>query len=263
MEKVESADGTAIAFDRFGSGAPVVLVDGAFGNRGFPSAVADGLARHFTVLRYDRRGRHDSGDAPDYAPEREIEDLAAVVAAAGGRPAVFGMSSGACLALDAAEHGVPMSRLALYEPPFLVDDTRAPVPRDYVDTINRMVAEGRRGDAVEFVLTTAVEVPAEVVAQIRTHDPNWPAMEALAHTLAYDGVFIGELMRGRPLPAQRWANVTLPTLVIDGDASPGWARNGVAALARILPAARRASLPGQTHDVDAGVLVPVLVDFLS
>lgn len=144
----------------------------------------------------------------------------------------------------------------------MVDDTRPPLPADYVETLNRLIAAGRRGDAVEYALTTAVGIPAEFVAQVR-QDPNWPAMEAVAHTLAYDGAFQADLMRGRPLPADRWTDVTQPVLVIDGDASPDWARNGVGAVTTLLPTAHRASLPGQTHDVDAAVLVPVLVDYLS
>jgi pimeloyl-ACP methyl ester carboxylesterase len=259
---VRSADGTTIAVEAAGDGDPVVLVDGGFGSRAFPSAVAGLLSHHASAVRYDRRGRHESGDAAEYAIAREVEDLAAVLGAVGGRAAVFGMSSGACLALDGAQAGLPITRLALYEPPIVVDATRPPLPNDFVETLRRLVANGRRGDAVEYMLTTAVGVPGEAVAGVR-QDPAWAELEAVAHTLPYDAAIQFDLMRGTPLPADRWDRVTQPVLVVDGDASPAWARNGAAALADLLPAARRASLPGQTHDVDATVLVPVLVDFLT
>ena len=261
LSTVRSADGTSIAYEAAGSGPPVVLVDGGFGNRGFPNAVADLLAERFTAVRYDRRGRHDSGDAPDYAPAREVEDLAAVVGAVGGEVAVFGMSSGGVLALDAASAGVPMTRLAVYEPPFVVDGTRPPFPEDYADMLARLVGSGDRAGAVDLLLVEALGVPAEHLGALR-HDPNWPAMLALAHTLVYDATLQRGLDRGRPLPRDRWT-ITRPVLAIDGAASPAWARNAVAALADLLPTARRVSLPGQTHAVDAAVLVPVLVDFLG
>ncbi|HEX2133982.1 MAG TPA: alpha/beta hydrolase [Actinophytocola sp.] len=262
MSTVRSVDGTPIAYEPAGAGPAVVLVDGGFGNRGFPSAVADLLAERFTAVRYDRRGRHDSGDAPDYAPAREVEDLAAVIGAVigdgGGDVAVFGMSSGAVLALDAASAGVPMSRIAVYEPPFVVDDTRPPFPADYADTLARLVEAGDRAGAVELLLGEALGVPAEPLRR----DPNWPAMLALAHTLVYDATLQRGLDRGTPLPRDRWS-IDQPVLAIDGAASPAWARGAVAALAELLPTARRVSLPGQTHDVDARVLVPVLAGFFG
>lgn len=262
MRTVRSADGTTIAVKAMGSGDPVVLVDGGFGSTAFPSAVAELLSHHAVAVRYDRRGRHESGDAPEYAPEREVEDLAAVLAAVGGQAAVFGMSSGACLALDGAQAGLPITRLAVYEPPILVDATRPPLPDDFVETLRRLVATGRRGEAVEYMLTTAVSVPADAIASLR-QDPSWTKLEAVAHTLPYDATIQADLMRGQPLPEGRWDRVALPVLVIDGEASPAWARNGVAALADTLTAARHVSLPGQTHDVDAAVLVPVLLEFLT
>jgi pimeloyl-ACP methyl ester carboxylesterase len=171
VSSVTSRDGTTIAFDRTRSGPPIVLVGGAIQHRAIDprtAELADRLAQGFTVVHYDRRGRGDSGDTMPYAVEREVEDIEALIEEAGGSASLFGMSSGAVLTLEAAAHGLPIPRLALYEPPFVVDDTRPPVPEDYVDQLARMVAEGRRGDAVAFFLTAGVGMPAETVAPFGT-----------------------------------------------------------------------------------------------
>ena len=260
MTTVTSADGTAIAFDRSGDGPPLVLVGGALSDRVAAGSLAEALAPRFTVFAYDRRGRGDSGDTAPYAVDREIEDLGAIVAEAGASAFVFGHSSGAALALEAVARGLPATKLALYEPPFIVDDGHEPLPVDYVQRLTELAASGRRGDAVEFFLTTGPGVPPEVVAGMRS-EPFWPGMEKIAHTLAYDGAVMGDTMAGRPLPADRWASVTVPTLVMDGDQSPAWARNSVAALVGVLPNAERRSLEGQDHGAASEVLAPVLVEF--
>jgi pimeloyl-ACP methyl ester carboxylesterase len=260
MNTVTSGDGTTIAFDRSGEGPPLVLVGGALSDRLAAGSLTEALAPRFTVIAYDRRGRGDSGDTAPYAVEREIEDLEALVAEAGGSAFVFGHSSGAALALEASARGLPATKLALYEPPFIVDDGHEPLPDDYVERLARLAESGRRGDAVEYFLISGPGVPPEVVAGMRS-EPFWAGMERIAHTLAYDGAVMGDTMAGRPLPADRWASVTVPTLVMDGDQSPAWARNSVAALAEILPNAERRSLKGQDHGAASEVLAPVLVDF--
>ena len=143
----------------------------------------------------------------------------------------------------------------------MVDDTRAPVPKDYRERLTAMVWAGRRGDAVELFMTEAVGVPAEAVSPMRGA-PYWPGLEAVAHTLLYDDAIMGDLTSGMPLPAARWAGVTIPTLVIDGGESPAWARNAVQAIVDVLPQAARRSLDGQTHQVDPDVLAPLLHEFL-
>lgn len=265
MNTVTSNDGTTIAFDRMGSGPAVILVGGAFQHRAIDPRTAELaglLAERFTVVHYDRRGRGDSGDTLPYAVEREIEDLDALIQEMGGTAYVFGMSSGGVLALAAAAHGLPITKLALYEPPFIVDDTRPSVPADYFPRLQELISTGRRGDAVEYFLTNAVEVPVEVVDQMR-HAPVWPMFEAVAHTLVYDAAVMGDTMSGKPLSADRWSAVTVPTLVLDGGASPGWARAAAAALAEVLPDARRETLQGQTHEVAPEVLAPALSRFFA
>lgn len=187
MGKVISKDGTAIAFDKSGQGAAIILVYGAFTVRSQPTMVqlAALLAPHFTVFNYDRRGRGESGDTHPYAVEREVEDLAALIKEAGGSASVWGWSSGAALALEAAARGLAITKLALYEAPYIVDDSRPPLPKDCVTQITEMIASGRRGDAVEYFMTRTAEAPAAWVAQMR-NTPMWPELEAVAHTLIYD-----------------------------------------------------------------------------
>jgi pimeloyl-ACP methyl ester carboxylesterase len=264
MTKVRSSDGTEIAFDQVGDGPPLILVGGATDYRAInPTAqeLVALLAPQFGVITYDRRGRGESGDTPPYAVEREVEDIAALIAEAGGSAFLVGFSSGAVLALDAAASGLDIPRLAVYEP-FVVDGSRPPLPDDYVEQLDRLVSEGRRDDAAEYFLTKAAGVPAEFVAPMRD-DPSWSVIEGVAHTIAYDGRIMGDTMSGKPLPARRWASVTMPTLVIDGGASDAFMHSAADALAELLPNAERRTLPGQTHAVSADALAPVVQEFLA
>jgi len=260
MQKVASKDGTAIAFDKTGHGPAVILVSGALGDRSAAAPLTPLLSPHFTVLAYDRRGRGDSGDTAPYAVEREVEDIDALIREGGGSAFVFGHSSGAVLALEAAVRRPAITKLALYEPPFILDASRPPVPKDYVAHLDELVSAGQRGAAVEFFMTAAVGVPAEIVAQMR-QSPMWAGMEKVAHTLAYDGIIMGNNMAGHALQAKQWASITIPTLVIVGGASEAWARNAVQALADALPNVQRRTLAGQMHNVDPTVLAPLLIEF--
>jgi pimeloyl-ACP methyl ester carboxylesterase len=271
-----SKDGAAIAFDQAGEGPAVILVGGALALRSHPmlTHLAALLAPRFTVLTYDRRGRGDSGDTAPYAVEREVEDLAALIQAAGGSAAVFGLSSGGVLALEAAARGLAITKLAAYEPPFIVDDNDRRATETITAQLADLAASGRRGDAVAHWLTIAQGVPAESIALMRD-EPSWSAYEAAAHTLAYDGAVVRDTMSGDPLPAasnprsmsataKRWAAVTMPTLVIDGGASPWWVRDhAIPALVATLPNAQRRTLDGQSQAVDPAALAPALVEFFT
>jgi pimeloyl-ACP methyl ester carboxylesterase len=262
MEKVTSQDGTLIAFDQSGQGPALIVVGGALSDRSGSAPLAKLLAPHFTVFSYDRRGRGDSGDTAPYAVEREVEDLGALIDEAGGAAFVYGKSSGAVLALEAAyKLRTKIKKLALYEPPFIVDDSRPLPPKNYVNQLNELTAAGRRGDAVEFFLTEVVGMPAEAVAPMRKA-PTWPALEALAHTLAYDIAIVADTMTGKPLPP-RWASVRVSTLVMDGGKSPVWMRHGAQALANVLPNAQHRTLEGQTHDVAPEIVASVLERFFA
>jgi pimeloyl-ACP methyl ester carboxylesterase len=263
MEKVTSADGTQIAFDRYGSGPGLILVPGATAHRAVDETTAELarlLAEHFTVIHYDRRGRGDSGDTLPYAVEREAEDIQALVEAVGGRAHAFGMSSGAVLALAAAQNGAALERLVLYEPPVLThpDD---PVDREYRGDLEKLLAAGRNGDAMARFMTMA-GMPAEEVEGFRA-SPGWAPFEAVAPTLAYDAAVMDPFSRGEPIPPDTWDRVTGPALVLEGGDSPPFMRRGAAAVAEALPNAEVRSLPGQTHSFEPGVLAPVLVEFLG
>jgi pimeloyl-ACP methyl ester carboxylesterase len=261
MEHVTSRDGTPIAFDRSGEGPPIVLVGGALADRSAAAELAAHLAPRFTVIAFDRRGRGGSGDTAPYAVDREVEDIEALINATGGQAFVLGHSSGAVLALESARTNPErITKLALYEPPFIVDGSRLLPPADYVTHLDDLIFDGRRGDAVEFFMTTAVGVPADVVAGMR-EQPFWSSLESTAHTLAYDGTIMGDTMGGSPAPLRRWASVGVPTLVMDGGASPDWQRHAVRALVNVLPDARQQTLEGQDHGPDSEVLAPALVEF--
>jgi pimeloyl-ACP methyl ester carboxylesterase len=257
METVISKDGTTIAFDRIGEGPAVVLVSGGSVDRTSLAPLAQELASDLTVLNYDRRGRGPSGDTSPYAIDREIEDIEAVVEAAGGEAAIFGSSSGAVLAMFAAEAGLGIGKLAMWEPPYIPEGFPKP-PEDQVEQYETMVAEGRRGDAVEFFMARVVGMPAEFVAGARTQ-PWWGATEALAHTLAYDARIMGDY----EMPVDRAANVKVPTLVLAGGADMPFMRETAQALADALPDGQVRFLDGQGHDVDMTVLAPVLKEFLA
>lgn len=264
MRTVKSTDGTTIAFDRVGDGRPVILVGGAFQHRAFDPRtrqLADLLAEHFAVYRYDRRGRGESGDTPPYAVQREIEDLNALISDAGGTGALYGESSGGNLVLEAAANGLAIDKVAVWEANVLVDHSRPPLPDDYVRRLTELASSGRRGDAVAYFFTTAVGMPAEYLAPMR-ESPMWAGMEAVAHTLAYDGTIVGNSMSGNLPAAERWASVQVPTLVLDGGQTP-WMSTGADALAKALPHAQRHALAGQEHGVAAEAVAPVLIEFFA
>jgi pimeloyl-ACP methyl ester carboxylesterase len=258
MQTVRSADGTPIAFDCAGGGPALILVVGALRDRYATRVLAARLAPQFTVYSYDRRGRGASGDTGPYSVDREIADLSALVAEAGGSAFVFGHSSGGVLALEAAARGVAITRLAVYEPPYVVDSELSRSRVALAGELDRLLGAGRPGDAVQRFLIEAVELRPDVVAMIRA-SPLWPPMEALAPTLRYDLA----LLNGGLIPAARLARIGVPTLFIDGAASPGWARASVQAAASLVPGARQLSLDGQDHNVADSVLAPLLARYFG
>ena len=257
MRKAISKDGTSIAYDQSGKGPAVILVCGGSVDHTSNAPLAALLAERFTVFNYHRRGRGDSGDTPPYAVAREVEDIDAVITAAGGSACLYGTSSGAGLALEAAASGLAITKLALWEPPFMLDESRRP-PADQVERYNEFIAAGRRGDAVEYFMARVVGLPPEFVAQAR-NAPWWPAQEALAHTLAYDATIMGDYS----LPVERAASVTAPTLVIAGGASFPFMRETAQALANVIPNAQTRTLEGQEHNVAPEAIAPVLVEFFA
>src|SRR5678816_4271016 len=182
MATTFSKDGTRIVYDKTGQGPALIIVAGAFQDRMAMRSYAGPLSEHFTVYNYDRRGRGESGDTQPYAVQREVEDIDALIQEAGGSAFVFGGSSGGVLTLDAAAHGLNITKLAVYEPPFVVDDSREPPPENIVDQLKDLMASGRRGDAAETFMTKGSLLPADVVTGMRAQ-PFWSSVEAVAHTL--------------------------------------------------------------------------------
>jgi pimeloyl-ACP methyl ester carboxylesterase len=264
MQTVISADGTQIAFDRYGEGPPVIVVHGALGFRRFKASeqLATALAEHCTVINYDRRGRGDSGPAGPVSVEREVEDVAALIDAAAGRAALFGLSSGGALALRAAGADIGVDKLVVYETPFKTDPT-AKYPRDdYGVRLDEIVAARDRAGAARHFMRNAVGMPAPLVA-VMSRTSMFKQFAANGLTLTFDYAALGEdNMHGAPLRAQEWVGVTCPTLVVYGGKTYGGLKHASRALAEVLSDATLRELPGQRHNVAASAIVPVLAEFV-
>jgi pimeloyl-ACP methyl ester carboxylesterase len=260
MTHVRSKDGTSIAYERSGNGPALILVDGALCSRAFgPSPkLAPRLARHFTVYAYDRRGRGQSGDTLPYSPAREVEDLAALVEAAGGSASLLGLSSGGALALDAAASGLPIARVVAYEPPYVNEHGHADGAA-HERQLTRLVADGHRGGAVKYFMKDMVGAPAPIVMMMRLMPWVWRKLEAVAHTLPYDAA----VMTAFRIPRARFASIGVPALVMNGTRTDPRLREAARAIAEAIPAARHRELAGQTHNVKPDVLVPAVVEFFT
>lgn len=264
MSTVTSKDGTRIAYDKKGQGLALILVDGALCYRGFGPmpGLAELLAPHFTVYTYDRRGRGESSNDKPYSLEREVEDIDALIEAAGGSAFIYGISSGACLVLESALRlGKKESKIALYEPPYNTESGARGQWTTYRQELDQALSEGRRGDAVVLFMKL-VGTPDDAIHGMR-NSPMWPMFEAVAPTLAYDADDIGG---DRSAPLDRAAKLAVPVLVMDGGANLAFMpfmHASATALAKAIPHARQQTLEGQTHDVKAEVIAPVLVEFFQ
>lgn len=266
-DTVLSGDGTAIAYGVEGDDTrPLLLrIDGAATYRALDpgrAAFTQRLSERFRVVSYDRRGRGESEDRDDYAVEREIDDVAALLNHFGGHGFVVGLSSGAVLALRCAAAGLDINAVACYEPPFVASSDRTPVTPDYAERLSAAVVAGRPGDAVKIFMTEAVGMPAAMVDGM-AGQPFWPVLEQIAHTLVYDAHVMGDTMQGRSQAIDVFADVGIPTLVMNGAASEPWLRTAAAKLAEVLPNGTVAELSGQTHDVDAALLADTIGDYFS
>ena len=263
MKTEKSKDGTTIAFDQYGQGPAVILVDGALQYRAFDQGetqLALLLAKHFTVIQYDRRGRGDSTDTLPYAVAREIEDIEALIDAAGGSAYVYGISSGAALAMEAAiELPGKIKKLAMYEAPYNSDEAAQQAWNAYTRELGELLAAGRRGDAVALFMML-VGATREQTDEIR-QSPMWPLWEAIAPTLAYDHTAI--LGEDAAVPTERAARVSVPALIMDGEGSYPFMHVAAVALAEAMPNGQQRTLEGQTHEVAPEALAPVLAEFFQ
>ncbi|HET6965292.1 MAG TPA: alpha/beta hydrolase [Acidimicrobiales bacterium] len=260
LTQAVSADGTAIAYEAIGRGNPVILIGGAFNDRRTVTPLAEALAPSLTAIAYDRRGRGDSGKAATTTVEREVDDIAALIEAVGAPVALFGHSSGAALALEAAAAGLPVRQVAVYEPSYVVDRSRPRPGRDLADRVRALVALGRRDDAAALFLTEAIGMPAEVTEGMKA-GPMWQMFSGLAHTVPDDVA----ACRGMRLPAERFATLEVPVLAVNGSNTAPWLAAATKSVALTIPGARLVVLEGQDHGVlhNPGSLVPVLIDFLA
>jgi pimeloyl-ACP methyl ester carboxylesterase len=263
MPFVTSRDGTRIAYESMGSGPAIVLVDGALCYRGSGPALplAHALEDQYTVYVYDRRGRGESGDTQPYAVEREVEDLQAIITAAGGSAMLYGISSGGALALETANKSAGVSKVFVYEAPFIIDDSRRLKPR-YVETMNELVRSGNRGGALKHFMRTGVGVPAFAVFMMQLM-PMWKRLKEIAPTLAYDAAIVGPLMQSKPIPRGTWANLRQPAMIVGGTRSDTWMRNAQKAIADALPNASHAELDGENHMVKPAAIAPLIRDFFA
>ncbi len=259
-ETTASADGTSIAFERVGTGPAVVLVDGALCHRAFgPSRpLAAALADRYTVFAYDRRGRGESGNTQPYSPQRELEDLQAVLARAGSDVYVYGSSSGAALALEAAASGVRMRKLATYEAPYVAARWKD-ASVDHLAHMEQLIAADKRGAAVSYFLVKMVGAPAFVPVMMRAMPKVWAQMKGVAPTLPNDLKVMGSFTA----PVERFGSIAVPTLVMVGGKAPRPMRDAQDAVAAAIPGSRFAMLDGQTHQVSEKAIAPQLEAFFT
>jgi pimeloyl-ACP methyl ester carboxylesterase len=262
-EFATSKDGTRIAFERGGSGPLLVLVDGALCSRAFGPArtMSEQLTDRFTVVIYDRRGRGESGDNQPSAPQREFEDLSAVIEAAGGDAFVMGQSSGAAIVYRAAAAGVPMRKLVGYEAPWVgLRAGKDGRPRDYLGELRAMLAKGENGKAVGYFMVKMVGGPFFLPAMMRMMPKAWKQLQAAAVTLPNDAEVMGEQFLP---PVDELSTISVPSLVLCGGKSPKPMQAAQQAVASAIPGAQQRILPGQTHQVSPAALAPVLIEFFT
>lgn len=266
MKTVNSKDGTKIAYDQIGKGSLVINVDSALASRAICAKLATLLSKDFTVINYDRRGRGDSTDTQPYAVEREIEDIEALIDASGGSAFLFGSSSGAALVLEAANKlSTKVKKQVLYEPPFIVDDRRAPVPADLLERIKSALAQGKRNDALKLFFSIAMGIPGFFVFIMRLM-PSWSQSKAVAHTLPYDLTIMGDTQQGKPLSKTRWPNANMPTLILTGGKSEPFFHKAGDAIAEVLPNATHKILKDQHHGsavMSPDVIAAEMTEFLK
>lgn len=260
MAKAISKDGTTIGFDKIGNGEPIIIIDGALCSRAFGPTLQMGkeLAKNFTTINYDRRGRNESTNTLPYSVDKEIEDIEALIQEAGGSAHLVGFSSGAALALLAAAKGLNIKKMVLYEPPYVQNMGGHNPPVDCEGQLKKLVEANRRGDAVKFFMKDMVGVPAFAIV-IMSIMPMWKKLKGVAHTLPYDAAVMDDFS----IPLQSASIVQAPTLVAGGEKSPVSLRNAVKKLAEAMPNAILKMLEGQDHRISSKAIVPVLVEYFK
>jgi pimeloyl-ACP methyl ester carboxylesterase len=259
IRTVTSKDGTRIAYDKVGRGPVVILILGALNSRKSGASLAKLLASMFTVISYDRRGRGDSTDTAPYSPQREVEDVAALIEGVGSPACLYGHSSGAAIAILAATKlGRQVTRLAVYEAPFALDAPARKAAQEYDQRLEKLLASRRYGDAVALFMK-AVGVTDKRIQAIKKM-PMWRGLASMAPTLAYESAVLG---KGHSLPTALLEGISIPTLVMHGGAGSPSMRDAAKALSQAVPNSQLRTLAGQTHGVRPKVLAPVLAEFFE
>ncbi len=262
MEQVISPDGTPIAFDRLGEGPPLIVVGGASCDRAITRSTAEALARSFSVINFDRRGRGSSGDTLPFDVDREIEDIGALIEAAGGQAAVYGHSSGAALVLRAAASGLPITAVILHDAPYRPDDERwREAAREYGERVRGLLAEDRRGDALDLFMSLT-GMPQELI-EARRQSPGRASQEALAPTLAYDSAAMGDSERGATVPTDLLAEIQIPVLTLSGTMSPPFMLESGVRIATGVRDGRHRVLEGQGHAADPAIVASAVAEFAA
>ncbi|MBI4920441.1 MAG: alpha/beta hydrolase [Devosia nanyangense] len=264
MAFVTSKDGTRIGYSVVGSGPALILIDGAmcWRSSGPATPLAEELKDRFTVYTYDRRGRGESGDTKPYATAREVEDLDAVIDAAGGSAMVYAISSGAALALEAAGTGSRITKMVLYEAPFILDKSRPLGDAAYVSRMEELVARGDKAGAIKHFMRNGVQIPAFGVFMMQLMGVM-KKMAPVAPTLPYDTALTAPFQIGEPLPPGLWPKATMPVLDIGGGKSDAWMQSAQVAISKALPNATHKTLPGQNHMVAPAAIAPLIREFLA
>ena len=259
MKTIQSKDGTTLAYDVYGSGPALIYITGASCFRSFMPIVQDAkaFAKEFTVYNYDRRGRGDSTDTQPYAIEREVEDIEALIDAAGGKASLYGHSSGAVLALEAAlRFGDRVDKVVMYDPSYVNDEAEKSEYNNLSQQVHKLLQDGKNAQAM-LTFLKGIGMPKVFVYLVRLM-PGWKTMAARAPTLAYDIA----LTRDLP-PVDRASRVTAPVRVLVGEKSPAGIHDVASQLAKAIPGATYIQLAGQDHMVSAKAVLPVLVSFLK
>lgn len=260
MPVLTSTDGTEIGYELVGSGPPILLVDGAmcFRDAGPMRSIAEAVGDRLTVGLYDRRGRGASSDAPTYALEREIDDIAAVIAAMGGSAGLFGISSGGALVLRAAAAlgATVIKRVAVYEVPYLPEPMR-PAAATYTAELDGALAANDR-DAALRLFFARVGMSGDVITGMST-SPFWAGSLAIAPTLAYDDAAMGD----SAVPIDLVGGLRVPVLGLAGQASPDFLQYGARGVSEAAADGRFEQIAGQTHAIEADAVAPHLTSFFA
>ncbi|XDD53641.1 alpha/beta fold hydrolase [Leptospira sp. WS4.C2] len=259
FEKVISRDGTVIAFEKKGSGPPLIFISGAICHRKFQPIIDDAkiLSKAFTVYNYDRRGRGDSGDTETYSVRSEIEDIEALIDSAGGSAYIYGHSSGAILAMEAALV-IPnkVKKIYIYDPPYVSNEKEYKEYQMTKERIKTLLAKGKNSKAIsEFLVSIGMP---RIFTFFLPLTPGWKRTVQLAPTLLYD-ITLTE----NPAPVKRLAKIKVPICVAYGEESPKELKLVSSLLNQTIQSSELQGFPKQDHMVDTKILLPKMIQYFN